>query len=135
MSDASSNGQPANATVDQLLAKPRRKHTFPVTVANEDGEPVVRMITYQAISAREYDTLVEQHPPTAKQREEQAILNIDTFAPALISAVSFDPKLTYEQAEQLYTDPAWSGGEVSALYYNAQRVCNAGLDVSFSGRG
>lgn len=135
MSDPSSNGRPANATVDELFAKPRRKHTFPVTVANEDGEPVSRMITFQALSAPEYDKLVEQHPPTQKQREDQAILNIDTFGPALVAAVSFDPELTYEQAEALYRDPKWSGGEWSTLYYSAQRVCNAGLDVSFSERG
>lgn len=126
---------PAAATIEELFAKPRRTLSFNVTVAGEDGESVTRSMKYQAISGKEYDKLIEQHPPTPKQREDQAVLNIDTFAPALIAAVSLEPKLTYEQAEQLYTDPAWSGGEVSSLYYNAQRVCNAGLDVGFNGRG
>lgn len=126
---------PAAATIEELFAKPRRKMTFTVNVAGEDGESVTRTMTYQAISAKEYDRLIEAHPPTPKQREDQAVLNIDTFAPALIAAVSLEPKLTYEQAEQLYNDPAWAGGEVSTLYYNAQRVCNAGLDVGFNVRG
>jgi hypothetical protein len=126
---------PAAATIEELFSKPRRKLSFNVSVAGEDGEAITRTMTYQAISAKEYDKLMEGHPPTPKQREDQAVLNIDTFAPALIAAVSLDPKLTYEQAEQLYTDPAWSGGEVSSLYYNAQRVCNAGLDIPFNARG
>jgi hypothetical protein len=132
---ASQNGSVPTASVEELLAKPRRKLTFQLTIEGEDGHPLTRTIVYQAISGPDYDALLEEHPPTSKQREDSAVFNIDTFAPALISAVSLQPKLTYEQAEQLYKDPSWSGGEIGTLYFNAQRVCNAGLDVPFNVRG
>jgi len=129
------NGAVPTASVAELLGKPRRKLTFQLTIEDEDGNPLSRTIIYKAISSIEYDALLEEHPPNAKQREDAAAFNIDTFAPALISAVSFEPKLTYEEAEQLYKDPDWSGGEIGTLYFNAQRVCNAGLDVPFNVRG
>jgi hypothetical protein len=129
------NGAVPTASVEELLGKPRRTLSFQLTIEDEDGNPLTRTIIYKAISSNEYDKLLEEHPPTAKQREDSASMNIDTFAPALISAVSHEPKLTYEQAEQLYTDPSWSGGEIGTMYFNAQRVCNAGLDVPFNVRG
>lgn len=131
----SGKNSPQNATVDELLAKPRRKLEFPIVLDDGDGGTLTRTITFQALSGPEYDKLIEMHPPTPKQREEQAVTNIETFAPALIAAVSLSPELTYEQAERIYNDPSWSGGEVGSLYFNAQRVCNAGLDIPFNARG
>jgi hypothetical protein len=129
---------PQIATFEELFAKPKRTSEFQITLADADGKPAKRTMVYKAISATEYDDLVTQNPPTAKQLQESpagVAFNINTFAPALISAVSHQPKLTYAQAEQLYNAPDWSGGEVSTLFYNAQRVCNQGLDVPFNERG
>lgn len=126
---------PQVATFEELFAKPRRKMSFSVTLADADGNPITRTMVYQAISAPEYDELVAKNQPTAKQREDGAQTNIDTFAPALISAVALEPTLTYEQAELLYKCPDWAGGEISTLYFSAQRICNSGLDVPFNDHG
>ncbi len=123
------------ATFDSLIRKPKRVLEFPITTQDEDGEPVILKMKFQAIGGKEYDKLLEAHPPTAAQKRQQAAFNLDTFAPALISAVSLNPRLTVEQAEQLWVSPDWSGGEASTLYLNAQRVCNSGLDVPFNDRG
>lgn len=127
------------ATFDDLVAKPRRELTFDVTLADADGHPVKRRMTYRAMSGPAYDDMVAEHPPTPKQLANAGgsgvAFNIDTFAPALISAVSHVPKLSYEQAEQLWRSESWSGGESSTLFWNAQRVCNSGLDVPFNERG
>lgn len=130
-------GVPA-VSIDELFGKPRRTTSFDVTVAGADGEPITRKMRYRAISGKAYDRLVADHPPTAQQQAEAngaAAFNLDTFAPALIAAVSLEPKLTYEQAERLWSSDDWSGGETSSLFFNAQRVCNSGIDVPFSGRG
>lgn len=123
------------ATFDELVAKPRRRHTFPITLPDGNGGTVQRSLTYQAINGLEYDKLIAKHPPTPAQKADGLNFNPDTFAPALISAVSYEPELTYAQAEQLYHSPEWSGGEMSTLYITAQRVCNAGLDIPFSEHG
>lgn len=129
---------PQIATFDELFAKPKRTQKFDITLADAEGNPVKRAMIYKAISATEYDDLVTQNPPTAKQLQDApggVAFNMDTFAPALIAAVSHSPKLTYAQAEKLYNAPDWSGGEVSTLFWNAQKVCNQGLDVPFNERG
>jgi hypothetical protein len=87
-----------------------------------------------AINAKAYDNLTADHPPTSKEKALGATYNVDTFAPALISAVSCTPKLTVDQATALYKSPEWSGGEAGNLFMNAARVCNSGLDVGFNGR-
>lgn len=122
------------ATFDQLMKKPRRTLAFTVYSVDEDGEEIALNLKFQALSSKEYDTLQSEHPPSAKEKRDGAIYNIDTFAPALISKVAVIPKLTEEQASTLYHSQEWSGGEVATMFLNALRVCNAGLDVPFSAR-
>lgn len=123
------------ATFDTLIRKPKRVLEFAVTTQDADGDAVSLKMKFQALGGKDYDKLLEAHPPTAAQKRQNASFNIDTFAPALIAAVSLEPRLSVEQAEQLWTSSDWSGGEVSSLYMNAQRVCNSGLDVPFNDRG
>lgn len=120
-----------DATFDELDKKPRRTSSFDVYVPGPDG-PVARRMTYQAISGEEYDALQAAHRPTAKNRADGLTYNPDTFAPALISAVSLRPKLSVEQAKRLYTHPDYSVGESSQLYMEAVALCSAGLNVPFT---
>ena len=122
------------ATFDRLIKKPRRSLSFNVATLDEDGEELLLSMKYLALSSKEYDDLVAANPPTAKEKQAGAVYNVDTFAPALISKVSSEPKLSIEQATELYKSPDWSGGEIMTLFFNAQRVCNAGLDVPFNAR-
>lgn len=122
------------ATFARLMKKPRRTLTFTVYSADEDGAELALQVKYQALNSKEYDELQAAHPPTPKERREGAIYNVDTFAPALMAAVSLEPKLTVEEATELYRSPDWSSGEIQTMFINALRVCNAGLDVPFSAR-
>lgn len=121
-------------TYEDLIKKRRRVRSFTIFLPTDDGESVEYEMKYQAISPAAYDKLVADHPPTKKQRDDGAGFNIDTFAPALIAAVSLEPRLTQEQAGDLYSSEDWSGGEVSTLYMEAVRLCSTGLDVPFTGR-
>ena len=121
-------------TFDQLRAKPRRKLTFPIHTVDEDGNEVVLQMTYKALTSPEYDALIESHPPTPKEKSQGAQYNVTTFSPALVAAVSFEPKLTEDQAREIFASDTWSGGELATLVINAQRVCNSGLDIPFTVR-
>ena len=123
-----------NATYAALLGKPRRTLSFTVTTENEDGDEIALTMKYQAISSKRYDDLVAEHPPTPKEKAAGSIYNVETLAPALISAVSLIPALSVTQATAIYTSGSWSGGEIGNLFMNAIRVCNSGLDVPFSAR-
>ena len=125
----------SDATFAALMEKPRRSLKFDVTTEDSEGEEVVLKMKYLAISSKAYDDLVAEHPPTAKEKTAGAVYNVETLAPALISAVSAIPKLDVEQATAVYKNPSWSGGEVGNLFMNAVRVCNSGLDVPFNARG
>lgn len=124
----------ATATFDQLIRKPRRTLSFTLTTVDEDGNDLLLQMKYRAVSSKEYDELVAANPPSAKEKASGAVYNVDTFAPALIAAVSAEPKISLEQATELYRSPEWSGGEIGTLFFNAQRVCNSGLDVPFNAR-
>ena len=124
----------AIATFASLRAKPRRTVTFPVNTVDEDGEEVVVLMKYRALPSKGYDELIEAHPPTSEQKKTGQIYNIDTFAPALIAAVSYEPVLSVDEAKEIYTSPDWSGGELTTLFIKAMQVCNAGLDIPFNAR-
>lgn len=130
-----SAGRRRTASVEDLFKKRRRETTVVIQTLDESDESVELELRFRAISSREYDALVAKFPPTHKQKEDGAAYDVDRFAPALISAVSLDPKLSVEDATQIYNSEEWSGGEVGGLFLEALRLCNAGLDVPFTVRG
>jgi hypothetical protein len=123
------------ATVDMLLNKPRATTEFSIYLGSDGDDPVEVTMKYQAIGMRDYDKLVAKHPPTAEQRVEGASFNIDSFAPALISAVSVEPELTVAQAKQIWESSDWSRGDVMVLFRNAIELNNRGLDIPFTATG
>jgi hypothetical protein len=122
------------ATYEALIKKPRRTLSFEVTSANDAGEEIKLTLKFQAIDSTSFDELQSAHPPTTKERREGAIYNVDTFAPALIAAVSLEPRLSVEQATEIYKSPDWAPGEVGNMFINAMSVCNQGLNIPFNAR-
>lgn len=120
------------ATIDALLKKRRREDLVVVPMKDDAGEAIELTIRYRALSAKEYDDLQAKFPPTAAQKKDGAIFDVDGFAPALISACAIDPPISVEDATAIYSADEWSGGEVAELFFRAQRLCNAGLDASFT---
>jgi hypothetical protein len=123
------------ATIDQLINKPRSTTEFSLFLADGNGGTTEVTLKYQAIGMREYDRLVAKHPPKPDQRAEGSSFDIDTFAPALISACALDPEITGEEARSIWNSEDWSRGDVMVLFRNAVELNNRGLDVPFSENG
>lgn len=121
------------ATLDDLFKKKRREKVVTINSTDDDGGTIELTLRYRAIGSKEYDDLVAKYPPTTAQKKEGAAYNVDLFAPALISAVSLEPKLSFDDAKVIYESPEWSGGEVGGLFIEALKLCNAGLDIPFTG--
>ena len=116
-----------SATLDKLLSKRRATTTFQVMIDDEELD-----ITFQSIGAAAYDKLVSKNPPTAAQRVDGASFNMDTFAPALISACSVTPELSPEDAKAIWESEDWSRGELMVLFRNAVEINNKGFNIPFS---
>lgn len=121
------------ATIADLKRKKVRTDTVEIPTYDEDGEEVVMTVRIKAIGSVAYDKLVAANPPNRVQRERGDNWNVDSFAPALISACAIEPKMTVEDATDIYTSDEWSAGEVGALFWACQRICNAGTEVPFTG--
>jgi hypothetical protein len=119
-----------SATLEKLIGKKRASTTFKIWIDQDEVE-----MTFRAIGAMEYDRLVSKHPPTTEQRADGASFNLDTFAPALISAVSSDPEISPTDAKEIWNSAEWSRGEVITLYRQAVDLCNRGLDIPFNENG
>ncbi len=120
---------PKKATLQDLLEKSRRSKT--IRLGGDTG-PGIR---FQALGSKEYDDLIAEHPPTAKQKKEDASWNPDTFAPALIAACSVDPKISEDDATKIWESESWSRGELMDLFVQIQQLNAEGLDVPFTGKG
>lgn len=123
------------ATLDLLKGKSRATTEFTLYMTDDDNEQVEVTLKFQAIGMREYDKLVAKHPPKPDQRADGASFNIDTFAPALIAAVSVDPEMSAEDAKEIWESPGWSRGDLMVLFRNAVELNNRGLDIPFSENG
>src|SRR3954471_16505238 len=96
------------ATLDQLIHKPRSVTEFNLFLSDGNGGSNEVTLKYQAIGMREYDRLVSKHPPKPEQRVDGASFDIDTFAPALISACAVDPEITLAEAKEIWNSDDWS---------------------------
>jgi hypothetical protein len=94
------------------------------------GEDEVTML-FRALGAKEWDRLIDKHPPTTVQKAEGNSFNPDKFGPALMSKVCIDPDMTATEWSQLWTSDDWSRGEITDLYTSALKLCNQGLDIPF----
>lgn len=121
------------ATFNDLLHKPARSRELVLRVPNDDGDVIDLVVNLRAIGAKDYDDLIAKHPPTAEQKKEGGSYNVDTFAPALIAACSHEPKLTPNEAAEIWNSPDWSRGEIMELFLASVEVCSKGLDVPFTG--
>lgn len=118
-----------------LKRKPRRSVELEVTTTDEHGDTMVGKMKFLGLSPKEFDDLVASCPPSAREKALGAQYDVDTFTPALIAKVSYQPKLTVEQVKELIDSGAWTSGEVMSLFLYAQRVCQSGIDVPFNDRG
>lgn len=121
------------ATFNDLLHKPARTKEVVLKVPDEGGTIIEYVVTLRAIGSKAYDVLVGMHPPTAEQKKDGATYNPDTFGPALISACAIEPRMTPNEAKELWESEEWSRGEVMELFVAAVEVCSRGLDVPFTG--
>lgn len=119
------------ATLEQLFGKKTRTETIPIEIHDENG-PVKLGIKIQALPSEQYDDLITQHPPTAKDKKEGAQWNPDTFAPALMKACFVQPALDLDDARKLWKAETWSSGELIDLFNACVRVNLKGLNVPLS---
>lgn len=118
------------ATLAKLKKKKRNEREVTINI---DGDDLT--LLFRAIGMQEYDDLLAKHPPTREQREQGAAYNALTFGPALVAAVSVEPKLTEEDTKEIWESGDWSRGDLGVLWETALAVNFEGFDVPFSGRG
>lgn len=123
------------ATWEGLINKQARRTTVKVPSVDGNGDEVILEMKMVAISNPAYDALLDKYAPSRDDQAKGAIWDRKKFPPALLEAVVTSPKLTYEQWMELSTSDNWSGGEFGDLFAYANRICQGGLDVPFTGRG
>lgn len=112
------------ATLEVLRGKKRKQKELKLVV---DGEEYSFLM--QSISAKDYDRLLNEHPPNVEQRANGMLYNINTFAPALLSRVVSEPNLTEDHWAELWVSPNWNRGELMTFFSEATVLCNDGLSL------
>lgn len=104
--------------------------------AEEAAADLIVPFVFRSMGREAFEDLVSAHKPTRKQKDdyrqeliargvpanEELPYDPDTFPPALIAACLASPKLTEDEAKELWDDPAWSQAELSLLLQAAQAV-------------
>ena len=116
--------------VSKLIQKKRRTKAVTLTV---DGEEV--NLLFGAISAHDLDKLYAAHRPNAEQKVSGMSFNPQTFNPALVAACSIDPKISEDDASEIFDSENWSTGELSYLVDVCSALCMQGMDIPFTDKG
>lgn len=120
------------ATATDLLKKPARRREHTIRSVGDDGEDVELVVSLQAIGAAKWDAIVAECPPSAEQRKEGLGYNVEKFAPRLVAACAVEPRLSEEEAEELFASDTWNNWETQQLFLAAARLCNQDVDVPFT---
>ncbi len=102
-----------------------------------EHEQVVRF-TFRGIGRKAFERLKDDHPPTPEQQksaQEEAVAtgvdaelarlrwDADKFPPALVAAASIEPKITHDEAWELFhVSEDWNEAEVTDLFLAALRA-------------
>lgn len=90
---------------------------------------------FRTIGRHAANAIVSAHPPTAAQREAYAAelkaqgrpieplsWNAETLPPAIMAASSVEPKMSVEEAQELWTSDVFGSGELEELFLAAWTV-------------
>lgn len=105
----------AEADIDKAKAE--------LDLAREALDEVTVSMTFRSIGRKAYDGLVSEHPPTDEQKDLDYTYNPETFSPALIAAACVEPRMTLEEATEIFD--TWNGPEVTELFFTAVEVNSA----------
>lgn len=114
--------------LQRLRMKPRKRKSITLLVGEEPMQ-----FDFEALSSKELDKLKAKHPPTREQRAEGFGINHLTFNPALVAATLATPKLSEDDALELFSSDMWNTGELQQLVDAASEVCLQGMDIPFTG--
>lgn len=112
------------ATLDLLRGKKRKERELKLVIEGDEVSFLLR-----AISAKDYDRLLNECPPTVEQRANGSLYDINRFAPALLSRVVVEPDLATEHWAELWTSPNWNRGELMTFFSEAVSLCSEGLSL------
>lgn len=95
----------------------------------EEAEEFTVEFKFQDIGRKKYDELVRDNRPTDEEKKEykdaggEGILQYSylNFPPKLVAAASLEPKITLEEAEQIFEE--WSEGDLEYLFTTALLAC------------
>jgi hypothetical protein len=114
------------ATLDLLKSKKRAEREVTVTIPGSE-DPV--SFLFRAISRREFDALVDECPPNKQGIAKGDVYDQDKLAPALLSRVVIEPKISEEDWRELWKSPDWSSGELGGLLVTAMGLCQSGFEL------
>lgn len=123
-----------NEKVALLLGKPKTRETFKIYIGSGDDKSEIEL-TVEALSMKDYDKLIAKYPPTDEEKLKGLTYELETFAPALISASLTDPDMSLAQAKKLWNSENWSRGDVEGIFTKVLQVNHRESTVPFNKRG
>jgi hypothetical protein len=131
----------ARAAFDALSERPgvdrdeinARRSELDALRADAVERKLVVRYTFRAVGRRAYKRLQGEHPATTEQQEQARIdaaalgitgpaarlaFNPETFPPVFLAAASFEPKLSEEQAREMWD--GWNDAEAEAVFEAAR---------------
>ena len=101
----------------------------------EESQATERIFTFKSVGRFRYDELVLENPPTKEQKKENAEFNADTFPPALVAESCIDPKMSLDDAVEIFSSPDWNGAELRKIFFGALEVNTETGDIPLSRDG
>ncbi len=106
----------------------------------ESAADIAVTFTFTDVGRKPFEELLMSHPPTKAQKDHVAAtgggileFNLDTFPPALLALTASDPKMTLEEATEIFD--TWGSGDAEILFSTALLVCKERTSVPLSRSG
>lgn len=91
---------------------------------------------FQSIGRKPYSALLDEYKPRDENPDDKDLgFNADEFPPRLIALSSFDPKISLDQAREIWDGDNWSDAETTLLLASAVLANKEIVDVPFTNDG
>ncbi len=91
---------------------------------------------FQSMGRKSYSALLDEYKPREGDEDDKELgANSDEFPPRLIALSSHSPKMTLDQAREIWDGDDWSDAETTALVTGALLANKELVDVPFTNDG
>jgi len=94
-----------------------------------EAEGTIVTFSFRSIGRPAFESMVRRNKPDQEDKKDGSIFNTKTFPPELVAAASVEPKISLDQAKEMFNSDSWNNAELIKVFLTAQAANTESPDI------